>query len=154
MDKYNIALVENEDGSINLRETMISLRDKMGGLSESEQAAAASAIFGKNSMAGWLAIINSSDSDFNKLTGAIDNCDGTAQNMAETMQDNLMGQITILKSQLQELAISFGDALMPLIRRVVAAIQSFVDKLNNMSEGQRRVILIVGGFIAARGFSL
>jgi len=149
MDKYNISLVENEDGSINLRETMISLRDKMGGLSESEQAAAASAIFGKNSMAGWLAIINASDKDFDKLTGAIDNCDGTALSMAETMQDNLMGQITILKSQLQELAISFGDALMPMIRRVVSAIQGFVDKLNNMSEGQRRAILIVGGFIAA-----
>ena len=72
MDKYNIALVENDDGSINLRETMISLREKMGNLSESEQAAAASAIFGKNSMAGWLAIINASDEDFDKLTSAID----------------------------------------------------------------------------------
>ena len=151
MDKYNIALVKNEDGSINLRETMISLRDKMGGLSESEQAAAASAIFGKNSMAGWLAIINSSDADFNKLTGAIDNCDGTALDMAETMQDNLMGQLTILKSQLQELAISFGDALMPMIRKVVSAIQGFVDKLNNMSEGQRNAILRIGLFVAALG---
>lgn len=151
MDKYNIALVKNEDGSINLRETMISLRDKMGGLSESEQAAATSAIFGKNSMAGWLAIINSSDADFNKLTGAIDNCDGTALDMAETMQDNLMGQLTILKSQLQELAISFGDALMPMIRKVVSAIQGFVDKLNNMSEGQRNAILRIGLFVAALG---
>lgn len=149
MDKYNIALVKNEDGSVNLRETMIDLRDKMGGLSESEQAAAASAIFGKNSMAGWLAIINASDKDFDKLTGAIDNCDGTALDMAETMQDNLMGQITILKSQLQELAISFGDALMPMIRKVVAHIQAFIDKLNGMSDGQRRVILIAGAFIAA-----
>ncbi|MDY2990592.1 MAG: phage tail tape measure protein [Hornefia butyriciproducens] len=149
MDKYNIALVKNEDGSVNLRETMIDLREKMGGLSESEQAAAASAIFGKNSMAGWLAIINASDKDFDKLTGAIDNCDGTALDMAETMQDNLMGQITILKSQLQELAISFGDALMPMIRKVVAHIQAFIDKLNDMSDGQRRVILIAGAFIAA-----
>ncbi len=151
MDKYNIALVQNEDGSVNLRETMISLREKMGGLSESEQAAAASAIFGKNSMAGWLAIINASDQDFDKLTGAIDNCDGTALDMAETMQDNLAGQITILKSQLQELAISFGDALMPMIRKVVSAIQAFVDKLNHMSEGQRNAILRIGMFVAALG---
>ena len=47
MDKYSISLVENNDGSINLRATMIDLREKMGSLSESEQAAAASAIFGK-----------------------------------------------------------------------------------------------------------
>ena len=151
MDKYNIALVENDDGSINLRETMIDLREKMGGLSESEQAAAASAIFGKNSMAGWLAIINASDSDFDKLTGAIDNCDGTALDMAETKQDNLMGQITILKSQLQELAISFGDALMPMIRKVVSALQGFVDRLNSMSEGQRNAIIRIGMFVAALG---
>ena len=151
MDKYNIALVKNEDGSVDLRATMADLRKKMGGLSESEQAAAASAIFGKNSMAGWLAIINASDKDFDKLTGAIDNCDGTALEMAETMQDNLMGQITILKSQLQELAISFGDALMPMIRKVVSALQSFVDRLNSMSEGQRNAIIRIGMFVAALG---
>lgn len=151
MDKYNIALIKNEDGSVDLRATMADLRKKMGGLSESEQAAAASAIFGKNSMAGWLAIINASDKDFDKLTGAIDNCDGTALSMAETMQDNLMGQITILKSQLQELAISFGDALMPMIRKVVSALQGFVDRLNSMSEGQRNAIIRIGMFVAALG---
>ena len=151
MDKYNIALIKNEDGSVDLRATMADLRKKMGGLSESEQAAAASAIFGKNSMVGWLAIINASDKDFDKLTGAIDNCDGTALEMAETMQDNLMGQITILKSQLQELAISFGDALMPMIRKVVSALQSFVDRLNSMSEGQRNAIIRIGMFVAALG---
>ena len=151
MDKYNIALIKNEDGSVDLRATMADRRKKMGGLSESEQAAAASAIFGKNSMAGWLAIINASDKDFDKLTGAIDNCDGTALSMAETMQDNLMGQITILKSQLQELAISFGDALMPMIRKVVSALQGFVDRLNSMSEGQRNAIIRIGMFVAALG---
>ena len=151
MDKYNIALVENDDGSINLRETMISLREKMGNLSESEQAAAASAIFGKNSMAGWLAIINASDEDFDKLTGAIDNCDGSAENMAEIMQDNLAGQLTILKSQLEELAISFGDLLMPIIRKVVSAIQSFVDKLNGMSDAQKETIIKVLALVAAIG---
>ena len=151
MDRYNIALVENDDGSINLRETMISLREKMGGLSESEQAAAASAIFGKNSMAGWLSIINASDEDFDKLTGAIDNCDGSAESMAEIMQDNLSGQLTILKSQLEELAISFGDLLMPIIRKVVAAVQGFVDKLNSMSDSQREAIIKVLALAAAIG---
>ena len=151
MDKYNIALVENDDGSINLRETMISLREKMGNLSESEQAAAASAIFGKNSMAGWLSIINASDEDFDKLTGAIDTCDGTAESMAEMMQDNLSGQLTILKSQLEELAISFDDLLMPIIRKVVSAIQGFIDKLNGMNDSQRQTIIKIAALVAAIG---
>lgn len=109
MDKYNISLVENEDGSVNLRETMIQLREKMGSLSETEQAAAASAIFGKNAMSGWMAIINSSDSDFDKLTQAIDNSEGAAQKMAETMGDNLQGKITIFQSALEGLGIALYE---------------------------------------------
>ena len=151
MDRYNIALVENADGSVNLRSTMISLREKMGGLSESEQAAAASAIFGKNAMAGWLSIINASDQDFDKLIASIDNCDGESQRMAETMQDNLAGQLTILKSQLEELAISFGEMLIPVIRDVVTWIQGFVDKLNGMDEGTRRTIITIAAVVAAIG---
>lgn len=151
MDKYSISLKQNDDGSINLRDTMIDLRAKMGNLSESEQAAAASAIFGKNSMAGWLAIINASDEDFEKLTSAIDNCDGAAEDMATTMQNNLAGQITILKSALQELAIQIGDALMPTIRNIVSKIQAFVEKLQQMDEGTRNTIIKIAAFAAAIG---
>lgn len=61
--------------------------------------------------------------------------------MATVMQDNLGGQLTILKSQLQELAISFGEILMPIIRKAVSSIQAFVDKLNGMSESQKEAII-------------
>ena len=76
--------------------------------------------------------MNAAPSDIEKLNTAITNCDGKAGDMAETMQNNLEGQITILKSQLQELAISFGDILMPAIRQIVSWIQGLVDKLNGM----------------------
>ena len=154
MDRYGISLQTNADGSVNLRDTMEHLREKMGGLSTTEQAAAASAIFGKNAMSGWLSIINASDQDFEKLTGAIDNCDGTAEEMALTMQDNLAGQITILKSALQELAIQIGDALMPTVRKIVEKIQDFVLKLQQMDEGTRNTILKVAAFAAAIGPAL
>lgn len=154
MDQYGISLVANADGSINLRDTMVSLREKMGALSETEQAAAASAIFGKNSMAGWLAIINASDEDFDKLTSAIDGCDGAAEQMAATMQDNLAGQLTILKSAIQELAIQIGDALMPTIRNIVSKIQAFVEKLQQMDEGTRNTIIKIAAFAAAIGPAL
>lgn len=51
------------------------------------------------------------------------------------MQDNLEGQLTILKSQLQELAISFGDLLMPAVRSIVSGLQGMVDVLNAMPDG-------------------
>ena len=62
------------------------------------------------------------------------------------MQDNLEGQLTILKSQLQELAISFGDLLMPAMRSIVSGLQGMVNVLNAMPDGVKRVIMIVALF--------
>lgn len=149
MDKYGISLTDSSGKMLSLRELMEQLRQKLGGLSEAEQAQAAAALFGKEAMSGMLALINGSDKDFEKLAGAIDNCDGSSEKMANTMNDNLQGQITILMSQLQELAISFGEILMPKIRDIVTHIQNFVDKLNAMDEGQKETILRVGMFVAA-----
>ncbi len=125
----------NADGSMrSLNDILADCRVAFSGLSESEKAANAEALVGKNAMSGFLALMNSSETDINKLRGAIENCDGASESMAETMQDNLNGQLTILKSQLEELAISFGDILMPTIRKIVSAVQQFVDKLNSMDE--------------------
>lgn len=151
MEKYNISLTDNSGRMLSLRELMVQLRTNLGGLSKAEQAAAATALFGKNAMSGMLAVINGSDKDFKKLENAIDNCDGTSEQMANTMNDNLSGQITILMSQLQELAISFGDMLVPTIREVAGHVQDFVDKLNSMDEGQRQTILRIGLVVAALG---
>ena len=142
----------NADGSMrDLSDILADCRGAFSQLSESEQAAAAEALVGKNAMSGFLALMNAGEGDIEKLSSAIANCDGTAEHMAETMQDNLAGQLTILKSQLQELAISFGEMLMPAIRAVVSKIQAFVDKLNHMSEGQRKAILTIGLMVAALG---
>lgn len=151
MDKYELSL-KNTDGTMkSFSEVMEMLRGKMGGLSETEQAAAASTLFGKEAMAGMLSIINAAPADYEKLTNAVDNADGSAKNMADTMNDNLAGQITILKSQLQELAISIGETLMPYIKKAVEVIQKIVDKFNGMSDAQKKLIVVIGIIIAALG---
>ncbi len=142
----------NADGSMReLGDILGDLRVYFSQMTESEAAAAAEALVGKNAMSGFLAVMQAAPSDINKLNDAIANCDGKAEEMAAVMQDNLGGQLTILKSQLEELAISFGEMLMPAIRSIVSKIQAFVDKLNNMDESQRKVILTVGIVVAALG---
>ena len=126
-------------------------RTAFGGLSESEKAAAAEALVGKNAMSGFLALMNAAPADIEKVSSAIANCDGKSAEMAATMQDNLAGQITILKSQLEELAISFGEILMPAIRQIVTWVQGFVDKLNGMDEGTKNTIVTIGLLAAAIG---
>lgn len=144
------------------------------------KAKTAAALAGRNAMSGLLAIVNASEEDFQKLTAAVEHSsdtfvktkdgavipmsealekgiewieeyNGEAEKMASVMQDNLSGQLTILMSQLQELAISIGDILMPHLRNIVAKIQEWVDKLNNMDEGTKNTIVRIGLLVAAIG---
>ena len=149
----------NADGSMReFSDIIADCRGAFSKMTESEKAAAAETLVGKNAMSGFLALMNAAPGDIEKLESAISTCSdevdgysGAAEKMAAVMQDNLNGQITILKSQLQELAISFGDALMPAVRKVVTAVQGFVDKLNGMNESQRNAILRIGMLVAALG---
>lgn len=142
----------NADGSMrSLGDILADCRVAFSQMSESERSANAEALVGKNAMSGFLAVMNAAPSDIEKLNSAITNCDGTAEKMAITMQDNLEGQLTILKSQLEELAISFGELLMPAIRTIVGWIQKFVDWLNSMGEGTKKVVMTVALLAAALG---
>lgn len=93
--------VENADGSMrNLNDVVVDLREAFADMTDAQKASNAEAIAGKVGMSGLLAIVNASEGDFNKLTEAINNSNGVAKNMAETMQDNLNGKLTQLKSAL------------------------------------------------------
>lgn len=142
----------NSDGSMrSLSDILADCRVAFDQMSESEKASAAETLVGKNAMSGFLALMNAAPADIDKLSGAIANCDGTSLSMAETMQDNLAGQLTILKSQLEELAISFGGILMPVIRDIITKIQGFVDKLNALDPATKQTILKIGLMAAALG---
>lgn len=140
----------NADGTMRpFRDVLIDCRRAWGRLNQEEQANYANTIAGKNAMTGWLALMNSAQDDFNKLSNAIDNSNGAAKGMADIMQDNLEGQLTILKSQLQELSISLGDVMMPTIRKIVGGIQEAVDWLNALDEDTKEAIVTVGLVVAA-----
>jgi phage-related minor tail protein len=132
-------------------ESLLELMDRAYGAEGAMKAQAAAAIGGQRGLSALLAMVNASDADLEKLTTAIDGSAGSAQTMAEVMQDNLAGQLTILMSQLQELAISIGETLMPSIMGIVEKIQGFVDWLNSLDEGTKKTIVNIGLFIAALG---
>ena len=151
MEQYGLSMT-NADGSMkSLGEVMNMLRDKLGGLTEAEQAQVAAQIFGQEAMSGMLAIINASDSDYAKLTDAIYDADGAAQQMADTMLDNLSGQLTLLKSALEGLAIQFGEILMPYIKQFVTWLQNLTQKLQELTPEQKEQIVKWAAIAAAIG---
>ena len=122
--------IQNADGTMKpLSETIQILREKMSGLSEAEKANVAASIAGQEAMSGMLAIVNASDSDFEKLTAAIANADGTAQNMADTMNNNLTGAITILKSATEGFGISLFETFSGSAQKGVEQLTEYVSDL-------------------------
>lgn len=126
-------------------------------MNEQEKLTAITEIFGARSMPAILSIIQSSDEDFNSLTesiyGASEAFDGagTAAGMSEKMMDNLNGQITIIKSTLEGIAISIGEILMPYVRDLATRLQGFLDKLNAMSKEEKEQMIRIAGIVAAIG---
>lgn len=147
--------ITNADGSMKpLNGVMVQLRQSFSGLTEDQKASYAAMLGGQEAMSGLLAIVNASDEDFNKLVEQINNADGAAEQMANTMQDNLSGQLTILKSTIEGISISFGEIMLPVVKAIVSGLQSFATWLNNTSETTKRVIAVIATVVATLGPAL
>lgn len=127
MDALNVSLTDAQGNVKPLSALMVDLRQKFAGLTDAQKAEYAAGIAGKEAMSGLLAIVNASDADFNNLTQAIANSDGTAQSMAQTMQDNLKGQLEQLGGAVETVGLTFYDAIKG---KATDAITSIADKIS------------------------
>lgn len=151
MQKLGISLTDNNGNMKSFAEVMENLRTSFSGLTETEKAAYATTLGGKESMSGLLTVVNASTTDFDKLTEAIHGAAGSAEEMAGKMLDNLNGQLTLLKSAVEGIAISIGDKLLPYIKKAVSWFQKTADLINGLSDAQVNHIIKWGGVAAAIG---
>lgn len=125
----------NADGTMrSLNEILTDMRAAFAQLSEAEQTAQAEAVAGKEAMSGLLALMNAGEADVEKLRAAIVDCDSAAQSMAETMQDNVSGAVTIMQSALEGLGIAvyekFGDELKDNISDITDIFSNLTEKID------------------------
>jgi TP901 family phage tail tape measure protein len=151
MDSLGISMLDVNGKMKEFPEVMDMLRTKFKGLSRDQQIAAADAIFGKTAMAGWLSVINASEKDVNKLSSAIQNSNGKALDMADIMNNTLSGQLTLLKSSLEGIAIQFGDIIAPYLGKLVAFFRDLSDRFAGASTHMKKVIVVIGLFAGAIG---
>ncbi len=122
----------NADGTVRpFAEVTEDLRAAFAGLTAEQQTQYAATLAGQEAMSGMLAIVNASEADYQKLSAAIADSDGAAKAMAETMQDNLQGQITVMKSALEGLGITFYGSLETPLKEVVETGIDYINRLNN-----------------------
>ena len=134
MEKLNISLTDSHGNMKSLDTLMGDLRNSFNGLSESEKAEMASSLAGQEAMSGLLAIVNASDADFNKLKDAIYGADGASAKMAETMQDNLKGGITILESTTEGLGIKIYEEIEDPMKEAAEGATDSVEQISSALE--------------------
>lgn len=151
MDALGVSVFDSEGNMRSLNDILGDLNISMDGMTSEEKANIISKIFNKTDLSSVNALLANTGDTWDELQTSIENSGGAAQQMADTQLDNLSGQLTILKSAVEGFAISIGETLMPMVKNIVAKIQSFVDWLNNLDEGTRQVIVKIGLFVAALG---
>lgn len=151
MEALGVSVFDSQGNMRSLNDILGDLNKSMDGMTAEEKANIISKIFNKTDLSSVNALLANTGDTWDELQTSIENSGGAAQQMADTQLDNLSGQLTILKSAVEGFAISIGETLMPMVKNIVAKLQSFVDWLNNLDEGTRQVIVKIGLFVAALG---
>ncbi|MDE6182386.1 MAG: phage tail tape measure protein [Eubacteriales bacterium] len=143
IEKLGISITDAEGDMRPFNDILVEVREKMSGLSTEQQGLIAKQLAGQNAMSGLLAIVNASNEDFQKVTESINNSNGAAERMAKTMQDNLKGKFTVLKSTLEGIAISFGKILYPVVEKIIQVFQTLANWILNLDEKSQALIVII-----------
>ncbi|MGF7184426.1 TP901 family phage tail tape measure protein [Desulfitispora alkaliphila] len=151
IDELGLNLTDAQGNMLPFKDVMDQLRGSFDGLTQEQQAQYAATLFGKEAMSGMLAVINATDEDYKKLTDATREYSGAAGEMADIMQDNLQGQLTILKSQLEGVAIEIFEILVPHLKTLVENLQRAVEWFSNLSPATQETIVKVAALAAAVG---
>lgn len=154
MDELGIKLT-NQDGSFKSLNTIMSeMRGKFSGMTDEQKTYYATVLAGQEGMSGLLSILGLTQEEYDKISESMKNCSGVAEDTAKTMLDNFGGQLTILKSSLEGVAIQFGEVLLPYFKNFVAWVQKVVLKLQSMTKEQKEQIVKWAAFAAAIGPTL
>lgn len=147
MDDLGISLTDSDGKTKSFGETLSDLRISFADLDEVQKTQYASAIAGKEGMSGLLALINSSDEDFDKLTDSIKNCTGASEKMAEIRLDNLEGDVTLFKSALEGAQIAISDKLTPVLRNLVKKATDWLPTVQDKLLSAIDVVMDIGKYL-------
>lgn len=156
MNDLGVSLVDSEGNTKSFEAVVGELRTGFDGLTEAEKAQYASTIAGKEGMSGLLAIVNSSEEDYQSLSESINNCSGAAEEMANTRLDNLKGDVTLLKSNVEGTALALYEDLSPGLREVVQGTNDLVTAFNEggVDALVEKIPVVVGNMLTSLSTSL
>ena len=151
MEELGISFYDNEGKMKSLTEMISMLQDATKGLTDEQEQNALTTLFGTESLSGMVALINRGSEELSDMTKSFENCDGAAQNMADTMLDNTKGAFESLSGSLESAGIAIQQALAPSIKELSGWIQDLVDDFNDLSDEEKDNIVKTALLVAAIG---
>lgn len=135
MDELGISFYGSNGKMKSLTEQVGMLRQATEGMTDEQKNNYLVTLYEQEALSGMLALINEGEGSLGELTNAYKNCDGAAQEAAETMQDNLSGALEQLGGSAQTLGLAFynsvADNLKNAAKTATESINNITDSFNN-----------------------
>lgn len=141
--------MSDTNGPRKMSAILTELRDKTADLGQEEKLATLKMIFGTEAATGWLAVLDAGPETFNDLVDQMENCDGEAQKMAETMMNNAKGALIQLKSAMEGLGISVGNVFLPALTTAMKGMSSMAAAASSWVKAHEGIVAGLGSIGAA-----
>lgn len=154
MQSLGISAYNSEGQMKPISELLPHLQERLSGLSEEQRNNALNTLFGKESLSGMLALLDSAGPEFDGVVSGLQNSNGAAKEMADTMNSGLSGSIENLKGKLETAAITVSERFAPYIEQLADKVGELTEWFTNLSEEQQDQIIKWGLVAAAAGPAL
>lgn len=130
MEELGLSVFDAEGKMRPMNDIFNDLNGILSTMTEGEQTQVLNTIFNKVDLKSVNALLANSGERFDELSGYIADCDGAAANMADTMNNNLQGSVTILQSALEGLGISVYEQMEEPLKEAVKVGNGYIDELS------------------------
>ena len=132
----SVAVLDSEGNFRDLTDVVADIEAATSGMTEGQRAAALAETFTADSTKGLNLLLNAGSASASEFAAGLSSCSGAAASMAETMNDNLQGKMTLLESAVDGLKLTLYEGLEPSLKSVVAtATEQLVPALESMASG-------------------
>ena len=144
MDELGFSAFDTNGELRPMQDILQELNEKFSQMTTEEKMNIMNKIFNKTDLKGINALLGESGDRWDELEIAIDNCEGSAEQMYKTQNDNLKGSLTELSSAVEGLKIAISDKLTPAIRPVVEVITKFAQEITKVIQGSEDANPVLG----------
>lgn len=129
MDSLGLSFYDSNGKMKSLADITEMLETKMSGLTDEQKNQALITLFGQESLSGMMALMDRGSGEVRKLTDEYKNCDGSAKDMAKTMQDNLSGAVEEFGGSVESFGIEIFENIEGPLKKTVRSGTTELNKL-------------------------